>query len=105
MTYGHASPDEAVQVVNLRVAAVGRLEGLELGRATAAAPARPPEPRPAYFRETGLVRCEVLARDGLAAGARGAGPVIFESSDTTVVVPPGWRWRADGGFLVLEAIA
>jgi N-methylhydantoinase A len=105
MTYGHASPDEAVQVVNLRVAAVGRLEGLELGRATGAAPARPPEPRPAYFRETGLIRCEVLARDGLAAGARGAGPVIFESSDTTVVVPPGWRWRADGGFLVLEAIA
>ena len=32
MTYGHASPDEPVQLVNLRVSAVGRLEGLAFGR-------------------------------------------------------------------------
>jgi hypothetical protein len=29
--------------------------------------------------------------------------VIFEAADTTIVVPPGWRWRQDRGFTILEA--
>ena len=50
------------------------------------------------------MRVDVLHRDALASDAAGAGPVIIESTDTTVVVPPGWSWRADGGgFLILEA--
>ena len=50
------------------------------------------------------MRVDVLHRDALAPDAAGAGPVIIESTDTTVVVPPGWRWRADGGgFLVLDS--
>jgi len=107
MTYGHASPEEPVQIVNLRIAAVGRLADLDLWR-PAASPAREAAAalpaRDAYFKETGLVRVDVLRRDALAPGAAGAGPVIVEATDTTVVVPPGWRWRADtGGFLVLNA--
>ena len=35
MTYGHASPDEPVQIVNLRVAAVGKLADLDLWRPAA----------------------------------------------------------------------
>jgi N-methylhydantoinase A len=115
VTYGHASPDEPVQLVNLRVSAVGRLAGLDLGRAPGAAerltlaPARGREAsgaREAYFRETGLVRCDVLARDGLAPGFERPGPVIIEAMDTTIVVPPGWRGRADArGFLTLEAMS
>src|SRR5580765_6296836 len=105
MTYGHASPDEAVQIVNLRVAAVGKLADLDLWRPAASrgdgASALPA--REAYFVETGLVRVDVLHRDALAPDAAGAGPVIIESTDTTVVVPPGWKWHTDGGgFLVLD---
>ena len=106
MTYGHASPGESVQLVNLRVAAVGKLDGLDLGRMAAAPPAgaaTTARPREAYFKETGLVRCDVLARDALGPGTEGRGPVIVEATDTTVLVPPGWRWRADSrGFLILE---
>ena len=48
------------------------------------------------------MRVDVLAREDLA-GAERPGPVIVESMDTTVVVPPGWSCRAgDQGCIVLE---
>ena len=104
-TYGHASPDEAVQLVNLRVSAVGRLGGLDLSRRARGAGAglAGAASREAYFKETGLIRVDVLARDGLEPGSLLPGPVIVESMDTTVVVPPGWQVRADArGLLILE---
>lgn len=105
LTYGHASPDEPVQLVNLRVSAVGRLDRLDLARADGGvAPATAATSREVYFKETGRAPCPVLAREALAPGVEHQGPVIVESMDSTVVVPPGWRLRAgDGGFLVLEA--
>ena len=108
-TYGHASPDEPVQLVNLRVSALGRLGGLDLARTTGAMRGRavaPPEERQVYFKETGLVRCPVLAREGCEPGFEAQGPLIIEAMDTTVVVPPGWRSRAAAaGFITLEAMA
>jgi N-methylhydantoinase A len=103
-TYGHASPDEPVQCVNLRVSAVGRLAPFDLGRApVASAPAVALPAREAYFAETGLVRCEVLARAALEPGVTRPGPLIVESADTTVVVPPAWRLGVEaGGLLSLE---
>ncbi len=104
-TYGHASPDEPVQLVNLRVAAVGRLEGLDVARAAAPSAAAPAaaSSREAYFKETGPVRCDVIPREALALGARHAGPLIIEAMDTTVVVPPGWRASADArGIIILD---
>jgi len=108
-TYGHASPDEAVQCVNLRVAAVGRLDALDVakggaaaGAATGSAGLAAATARDVYFKETGPVRCEVIPREALAPGARHAGPLIIEAMDTTVVVPPGWRAGADQrGFIDL----
>jgi N-methylhydantoinase A len=115
LTYGHANPDEPVQMVHLRVAAVGRLDGFALGRAgqTGAdgpAGARATSPgagaRTAYFKETGPRSCPVLTRDALAPGDERTGPLIVEAADTTIVVPPAWRLRARaGGFILLEASA
>ncbi|PYO27340.1 MAG: hypothetical protein DMD86_18075, partial [Candidatus Rokuibacteriota bacterium] len=108
-TYGHANPEEPVQLVNLRVAALGRLGGLDLGRMAGAAGApavAPAGEREAHFKETGPVRCPVLAREGLAPGFERPGPLIIEAMDTTIVIPPGWRGRADArGFIVLEALS
>ena len=108
-TYGHANPEEPVQLVNLRVAALGRLGGLDLGRMAGAAGAptvAPAGERVTHFKETGPVRCLVLAREGLAPGFERPGPLIIEAMDTTIVIPPGWRGRADArGFIVLEALS
>ena len=82
MTYGHASPDEPVQLVNVRVSAVGRLGGLELGRGGAPRPAarRAGVAARAYFKETGPSRpATCSSRDALAPGARHAGPLIVEA--------------------------
>jgi N-methylhydantoinase A len=104
LTYGHANPDEPVQLVNLRVAAVGRLEGLALGRGGPTHGSAAPSSRPVYFRETGLAACDVRSRSALAPGVEAVGPLIVEAEDTTIVVPPGWRLRAGtGDFIVLEA--
>jgi N-methylhydantoinase A len=106
VTYGHANPDEAVQLVNVRVSAVGKLAGLDFRAAGGRAEAVPPRMREAYFKETGLVSCEVRSREEFAPGFEGAGPLVVESMDATIVVPPGWRCRADHrGFVVLKAIA
>jgi N-methylhydantoinase A len=105
VTYGHASPDEAVQLVNLRVSAVGKLGGLQFRAAGVRNGPAPMSAREAYFKETGRVSCQVRWRDGLEPGFRSAGPLIIEAMDATVVVPPGWRCRVDThGFIVLEAI-
>jgi len=108
-TYGHASPDEPVQCVNLRLAAVGRLAPLDVARSAprAGAPAssfsRQAHAREAYFEETGVVRCEVVAREALEPGTSRSGPLIVESPDTTVVVPPEWRLSVEaGGLIALE---
>jgi N-methylhydantoinase A len=102
-TYGHASADEPVQIVNLRVIAVGKLADLDLWRpAVERERAETLPARDVYFSETGLVRTTVVHRGALEPGAEAAGPLVVESADTTVVVPPGWRWRAeDGGFIVM----
>jgi N-methylhydantoinase A len=103
-TYGHASPDEAVQCVNLRVSAIGRLTPLDVSRAPSTlAPTAGLPARAAYFEETGLVRCEVLAREALKPGTARPGPLIVEAADTTIVVPPAWRLTVEaGGLLALE---
>ncbi|OGK87508.1 MAG: hypothetical protein A2X52_18305 [Candidatus Rokubacteria bacterium GWC2_70_16] len=103
LTYGHANADEPVQLVNLRLSAVGKLAGLDLSRRPGPGAAAPPATtREAYFGETGLVRCDVLPREALPPGMRRAGPLIIEAVDTTIVVPPGWHCRVDArGCIVL----
>jgi N-methylhydantoinase A len=92
-TYGHASPGEPVQLVNLRLTALGRLPELELKQAGGTA--RPVRQRSVWFPETGLAPCPVHWREGLGAGALLTGPAIVEALDATIVVPPGWTAQVD----------
>jgi N-methylhydantoinase A len=100
-TYGHANPEEAVQLVNLRLSAVGRLPDLTLSQIADAGSARVRQ-RDVWFPATGFALAEVHWRDGLVPGTRLAGPVIVEALDSTTVVPPGWSALVDGqGYLIL----
>ena len=99
LTYGHANRNEPVQLVNLRLTAVGRLPSLLLAQPGDAEVARSRK-RNVWFPSTGFVTTPVHWRPGLTAGAVVTGPAIVEAVDSTAVVPPGWTARVDDmGFI------
>jgi N-methylhydantoinase A len=93
-TYGHANRQEAVQLVNLRLTAVGKLPDLKLAQPSDPSSARV-RTRDVWFAATGFVPAEVHWRNGLAAGTAISGPAIIEALDSTTVIPPGWTGRID----------
>ena len=93
-TYGHANRAEPVQLVNLRLTALGRLPGLTLSQRSDARLGRR-RTRMVWFAGTGFVSTEVHWREGLPPGTRLAGPTIIEAVDSTTVVPPGWAASID----------
>jgi len=104
-TFGYAA-DEPVELVNLRLAARGHrddrltFDGLRVDRAALVGTRG--ERLASFARGAPAVATPVLARADLDATER-AGPLIIESYDTTVVVPPAARVRADAaGNLLLE---
>jgi N-methylhydantoinase A len=89
-TYGHGDEGDAVDLVNLRVAAVMPATA-DKATSTVLPPARTPRPaRDVYFgpRWKTMVT-PIIDRGSVATGVDG--PVIVEEDDTTVLVPPAWR--------------
>ena len=85
---------EAIEIVNLRVAALGQNPAVGLpksreivGNASNAVKAR----RPVYFEAVGFVVSSVFDRAGLAAGMHIAGPALIEEESSTTLLPPGER--------------
>jgi N-methylhydantoinase A len=91
--YGYNAPGEAVQLVNLRVSAIGRLSRSYVVRPVA----RPDGPldgavaaeRSVFFKETGFILCPVYDRTKLPVDAAVRGPAIVEEASSTIVVYPG----------------
>ena len=102
-TYGHKNLTEPVHLVTLRLTAVGELDRLEITDRIQSDGASEKSRRPVWFAETGTTDCSVHNRSSIAAGVSLDGPVIVESLDSTLVVPPGWTARNDSnGFITLE---
>jgi N-methylhydantoinase A len=92
--YAHSSPEAAVELVTLRVAALGRLPRPVVREIAAAGPMASPDAlkgrRPVWFDEAGgWVDCPIWTRHALGAGNRLEGPAIVEQMDTTTVLLPG----------------
>ena len=101
-TYGHANRAEPVQLVNLRLTAIGKLPDLKLAQPYDAASART-RTRDVWFPASGFVTATVYWRNGLAAGATVSGPAIIEALDSTTVIPAGWVGRIDElGYIRLQ---
>jgi len=99
--YGFSVPDEPIEVVNVRLRAVGRLH--RGGRdKTARLPGSAPRPEPVGTRLVGFGATKadrrevsVYARASIVPGTRFAGPAIVEQSDSTLLIPPGRSVQAD----------
>ena len=102
--YGHAFPENPVEIVTLRVTGRGAMPGLP--------PAPPPEGGggvlrtvESLFRVDGALKAYptvVRAREGVAVGEAVPGPAILVQPDTTVLVPPAWQAvaQADGSLMM-----
>ena len=99
LTYGHANKSEPVQLVNLRLTAIGRLPSLTLAHHGDASEART-HIRYVWFPGATYTATHVHWRPGLPSGSIVTGPAIIEALDSTTVVPPGWTARVDDyGFI------
>ena len=87
--YGHNSPEARIEMTNLRVAALGKLDRPPMANADPANPA-PPRRRSVYFFGK-AIPTKVLQRSGIETGTPVPGPAIIEEGTATTLVPPGWQ--------------
>jgi N-methylhydantoinase A len=105
--YGYAAPEDAVELVNVRLAAVGvtpkpRRAPLPEGGPSAASALK--GRRDVWFAEAeGFRPTQVLDRGKLLRGNVIDGPAIIEEPDASTLVHPGWTAAVDEhGNLVLR---
>ena len=104
LTYGHANRLERVQIVTLRLSATARLPELTLAQKIADRVGGGTEKarREVWFVNSRRTETPIHDRDNMAPGDGLVGPVVVESLDSTIVVPPGWVARMDDrGFILL----
>ncbi len=94
--YGHAAPDQSIEIVNLRLTVtVPRLDDV-IAR-WLSQPVTPDEAMPEQCREVVLddparpERARILWRPALAAGAEIAGPAVIEEPNSTTLIGRGDR--------------
>jgi N-methylhydantoinase A len=106
--YSYCDREAPVQLVNLRVAAIGRTDrprprALERGGASPAGALK--ASRQVHFQENcDFVACPVFERERLRAGNRVRGPAVIEQADSTILVPPSFHAEVDThGRIVMSA--
>jgi N-methylhydantoinase A len=106
-TYGHENRGEPVQLVSIRLTAIGVIPPLAIAGKTAPAGSNAVKSkRQVCFRSTGAVEARIYARDRMPAGLVAKGPAVIESLESTILVPPDWHasMTADG-FVALKRAA
>ena len=107
-TYSHSKPDDAIELVNLRVAAIGRRPKIELPKVAAGKKDPPPSARVGsteicFDAAQGFTEAAVWDRRELLAGNQIDGPAIIADPGATTVVPPRFRCTVSShGNLVIE---
>jgi N-methylhydantoinase A len=88
--YGYDIPDEVIEFVNFKVAAIGPTQNPSVRELAVEGPARPKGERPVYFQQHGGWNpTPVFERSMLPAGASLTGPAIVEEPMATTLVHPG----------------
>ena len=85
--YAHHSPDEPVEMVNIRLAMIGKRPKLTFPRLAAAGSPKPARRREVYFSDPRKpLPCPVFEREALGAGNEIAGPALIQEHGTTTVL-------------------
>jgi len=92
--YGHAAPDQSIEIVNLRlVVTLARIDDAIsrwLSTPWQAEPAAPADHRAVVYDDPARpLEASVVWRPSLAAGTKIAGPAVIEEPNATTFVPPG----------------
>ncbi|MBD3191867.1 MAG: hydantoinase/oxoprolinase family protein [Candidatus Heimdallarchaeota archaeon] len=98
--YGYDLPDEAIEVVNLRINSLGIIKNPSLQKIPQGSKNPPSESlvthRPVFFEQFQEFRdIPIYTRAKLLAGNVLSGPLIIEQYDTTTVVSPSWKVLVD----------
>ena len=102
-TYGHDNPEEAVQLVNLRLTAIGRFKSLELAHRANDSGNSLKDHRDVWFPHGELQSCQIHEYEKLDPDSKLSGPAILEAIDTTIIVPPNWLAKMnDSGHILME---
>jgi N-methylhydantoinase A len=83
--YAHHSPEEPVEMVNIRLALIGKRPRPSFPRLAEGGPAKPSHERAVYFGDK-AVRCPVYRRETLGAGSKITGPALIQEHGTTTVL-------------------
>jgi N-methylhydantoinase A len=101
--YSHHSPGEPVELVNIRLAAIGKRAKLQFPKVATGGKAAPARHRDVYFAgKNKAVSCPLYRRESLPAGARFEGPALIQEHGTTTVLFQGDVCTvADTGELII----
>ena len=87
--YGHSSPENRVEMANIRLAALGHLPRPD-NAPPAPKDAKPTSTRAVFFDGSALAT-QVLDRNGIAENDTIQGPAIIEENTATTLLPPDWQ--------------
>ena len=93
-TYGHDNRGEPVQVVSLRVSAIGKIPALAIRQEPQIGADPVKGGRAVLFRGETL-QAEILDRVRMPKGHSVQGPAVIESLESTILVPPNWHAEMD----------
>jgi N-methylhydantoinase A/oxoprolinase/acetone carboxylase beta subunit len=106
--YTYQQPQQPVEIVNLRVKAVGRRRKLRIPRSRLEAP----DPKRAFVKNQTIVfggkafPAAVFDRSGLRAGNIIEGPALVADFESTTMLPPAHRLRVDAFYnLIMQRIS
>ncbi|HKI51505.1 MAG TPA: hydantoinase/oxoprolinase family protein [Geothermobacteraceae bacterium] len=99
--YGYSDPQRSVEIVNLRLRAIGQTATPRI-EFSPPAPEKPRKTREWTLRMEGRdISCQIVIRDELACGSVLHGPQLILEDTATLLIKPGWRVRVTEQFSLL----
>jgi len=107
-TYGHYTETDPIEIVNIRVVAVGRTapeQPASEGSASETSPS-PTGTRAVWFEAAKATNTPIYQRVDLQPGHNLDGPAVVEQLDALTIIHPGDRAKVDGyGNLIIEVVS